>query len=384
MDYVGVRKVSPDGRVTGEARMLGLFTSKAYAEPASQTPLLNRKLRQILRHEDLIEGSHDYKAAVSLFDSFPKDELFAARTDDLRRAVVELLSLEGDRVRLLGRRSSDGRSVSLIAALPAARYDAELLDAFTALLRERFGTESVDTQTVLGEGERVRVHVTVHAPDGVPDVSLPELEQELDLARPHVGRRAARAARRPLRPDARRASSRRAGARASPSTTARRSTRRSPSPTSSASTGSSARACRSSSACQNEPEPHARRALQDRRQGRARRGDADAGGPRAARRRGGADADARRRRPDVGAGLRRARSRRRPLDLAEVGDRVADCVAAVRRGDAESDTLNRLVVVAGLDWRQVNILRAYRMYRQRIGSRFTQGYQNDVLAANPE
>ena len=40
--------------------------------------------------------------------------------------------------------------------------------------------------------------------------------------------------------------------------------------------------------------------------------------------------------------------------------------------------------MAGLNWRQVNILRAYRMYRQRIGSRFTQGYQNDVLAANPE
>ena len=74
----------------------------------------------------------------------------------------------------------------------------------------------------------------------------------------------------------------------------------------------------------------------------------------------------------------------RPLDLAAVGERVADCIAAVRRGDAESDTLNRLVLVAGLNWRQVNILRAYRMYRQRIGSRFTQGYQNDVLAANPE
>ena len=74
----------------------------------------------------------------------------------------------------------------------------------------------------------------------------------------------------------------------------------------------------------------------------------------------------------------------RPLDLAEVGERVADCIAAVRRGDAESDSLNRLVVVAGLNWRQVNVLRAYRMYRQRIGSRFTQGYQNDVLAANPE
>ena len=40
MDYVGVRKVSPDGRITGEARLIGLFTSKAYMEPATKTPLL--------------------------------------------------------------------------------------------------------------------------------------------------------------------------------------------------------------------------------------------------------------------------------------------------------------------------------------------------------
>src|SRR6476659_388273 len=62
MDYVGVRRISAEGEIVGETRMLGLFTTKAYAEPASQTPLLHRKLRQILRSADLIEGSHDYKA----------------------------------------------------------------------------------------------------------------------------------------------------------------------------------------------------------------------------------------------------------------------------------------------------------------------------------
>ena len=120
MDYVGVRRVTPDGEIAGEARLLGLFTTKAYSEPASETPVLHRKLRRVLEAEDLIEGSHDYKGAVALFDTFPKDELFAAPVDDLRRAVVALLALEGtDRVRLLGRRSADGRSASFILALPA-------------------------------------------------------------------------------------------------------------------------------------------------------------------------------------------------------------------------------------------------------------------------
>jgi glutamate dehydrogenase len=383
MDYVGVRKVSADGRITGEARMLGLFTTKAYAEPASQTPLLNRKLRQILRHEDLIEGSHDYKAAVSLFDSFPKDELFSARTDDLRRAVVALLSLEGDRVRLLGRVSADGRSASLIAALPAARYDAELLDALTALLRERFGTDSIDTHTVLGEGDRVRVHATVHAPEGVPDVSLRELEQELiSLTRtwedglrerlvgyfgPTRGRQLATEWG-PRFPEYYRASIDPALVVGDVELLDRLQREREPFVV----------------GLQNEP-GRTRVALY-KTGGKVELGDAmptleDLGlrvVEEVPTRLLGGDGETWVQ--DFGV----LGPDDRPLDLAEVGERVADCIAAVRRGDTESDTLNRLVLVAGLDWRQVNILRAYRMYRQRIGSRFTQGYQNDVLAANPE
>src|SRR3954447_12702233 len=136
MDYVGVRRVTPErsgdeasgrgsGEIAGEARLLGLFTSKAYTEPASETPVLHRKLRRVLEAEDLIEGSHDYKSAVALFDTFPKDELFAAPVEDLRRAVVQLLAMEGSaRTRLLGRRSPDGRSASFVLALPRDRYRA--------------------------------------------------------------------------------------------------------------------------------------------------------------------------------------------------------------------------------------------------------------------
>src|SRR3954452_9659887 len=152
MDYVGVRRVNADGEIAGESRLLGLFTTKAYAEPASETPVLHRKLRRVLEAEDLIEGSHDYKAAVALFDTFPKDELFAAPVEDLRRAVVALLALDGtDRVRLLGRRARDGRSASYILALPRDRYRALLVDRVRKLFRERFGTRDVEAQHVLDE-----------------------------------------------------------------------------------------------------------------------------------------------------------------------------------------------------------------------------------------
>ena len=249
MDYIGVRRISSEGEIVGEARMLGLFTTKAYAEPASQTPLLHRKLRQILRSEDLIEGSHDYKAAVSLFDSFPKDELFAASTHDLRGAVVALLALQGAQVRLLGRRDPDGRSASLIVALPRSRYDGELLARLHDLFRERFETDAVDSHLVLGEGDRVQVHFRVH-----------------DSERPARGRRARARAARSSPPRARGTTScarrsspatatprgapwRSSGARASRATTRHPRRRGWPCTTSAASRGWRRSASRSSSGC---------------------------------------------------------------------------------------------------------------------------------------
>ena len=199
--------------------MLGLFTTKAYAEPSSQTPLLHRKLRQILRHEDLIEGSHDYKAAVSLFDSFPKDELFAASTDDLRGAVVALLALQGQQVRLLGRRDPDSRSASLIVALPRSRYDGELLERLIDHFRVRFGTPSRRLPPRAGRG-RPRADPLPRARLGrAARPRLPRARGRGRRAHPHLGRRAARPPRRAPRRGAGPRAAWRSGRRASRATT---------------------------------------------------------------------------------------------------------------------------------------------------------------------
>ena len=78
MDSIDLKRIDASGAVIGELRLIGLFTSLVYLEQAARTPLLRRKLRRIVTAEDLIEGSHDYKATVSVFESFPRDELFQA------------------------------------------------------------------------------------------------------------------------------------------------------------------------------------------------------------------------------------------------------------------------------------------------------------------
>ncbi|MGH9105987.1 MAG: hypothetical protein ACRDZX_09150, partial [Acidimicrobiales bacterium] len=54
-------------------------------------------------------------------------------------------------------------------------------------------------------------------------------------------------------------------------------------------------------------------------------------------------------------------------EAAGFAPRLVEAVKAVLGGHAEANILNRLVVGAGLGWREVNLLSAYRAYRQVVG-----------------
>jgi glutamate dehydrogenase len=381
MDYIGVRRVDEQGEIVGMSRIIGLFTTKAYAEPASETPLLGRKLRQCLDGLGLIEGSHDYKAAVALFDTFPKDELFAAPADDLRGAVRSLLALEGtDKVRLLGRRDADGRNASLILTLPQARYDAALVERVRGLFRRRFGTSKVEAHHVLDDSLRARVHFLVHAPGELPELALRALEREvIELSRTWddelrdllVARGGAVAGRRLAEAWLPRFPSHYKG-------------------------------YTSTESAVHDVACFARLTAGEQHVVSLQPLD---GQTRVCLFKQGAKVELSEAMPmleDLGLRVIEELSTRligeedevwvqefrvlgpdgRPLDVEASGAGVAEAIAAVWRGAAESDSLNRLVVTAGLDRHQLAILRAYRKYRQRVGSRFTETYQNDVLVAN--
>ena len=66
------------------------------------------------------------------------------------------------------------------------------------------------------------------------------------------------------------------------------------------------------------------------------------------------------------------------------GPRLVDALDALARGETEVDSLNRLVTVAGLDWRQVTVLRAYLRYWRQTGTTLTAEDMTDPLVRFPE
>jgi glutamate dehydrogenase len=66
------------------------------------------------------------------------------------------------------------------------------------------------------------------------------------------------------------------------------------------------------------------------------------------------------------------------------GPRLVASLEALARGDTEVDSLNRLVTVAGLDWRQVTVLRAYLRYWLQGNTAFSATDLADPLVTFPE
>jgi glutamate dehydrogenase len=386
MEDVTVQRIDESGAVVGHLRVVGLFTRKAYMAPASRIPILSRKLRQIAAAEDLLEDSHDYRALVELFESFPKDELFVAGVEELRRTLVRLLDLqERKHIQLFVRPDLQEGRVAVLVALPRDRFNAELRLRLQDLLQRRFGGSSVDYHLSLTESEQALLHFAVHVEGPIPDVSFADLEQEVvSLARTWDDRLRERLV--ALHGEER------------------------------GNALADEYAQRFPTYYKSSTDVHLALLDVDHFE-RLKRGESFAVGLKNEREAGQAmtrvgiyKTGGKIRLSDLTPILRALGlivveevptrlhggdgetflhdfgvldEADRPLDLADCGERVADCIAAVWRGEAESDDLNRLVVTAGLTWREVAVLRAYRTYRSRVGALFGVDYKNEAYARNP-
>ena len=70
------------------------------------------------------------------------------------------------------------------------------------------------------------------------------------------------------------------------------------------------------------------------------------------------------------------------VDVPAVKAKFERTLARVWTGAAESDGFNRLVLLAGLAPREVDILRAYAKYLRQAGIGFSQAYMEDALAGH--
>ena len=181
LDYVGVKRFDDAGRVVGERRFLGLFTSIAYNAKAADIPLLRRKLAAVTQRAGFLPRSHKAKALATILEQFPRDELFQIEPDDLHRIAMGILRLgERQRTRLFVHRDAYGRFTSCLVYVPRENYNTEVRARMQALLTEALGGESSEFAVQFSDSPLARVLIVVRTPAGqAREVDVQELEQRI-------------------------------------------------------------------------------------------------------------------------------------------------------------------------------------------------------------
>jgi len=182
MDYIGVKEIDNAGVVIGERRFLGLFTSRAYGEDAATMPLLRRKLAAILEAEGAVEDSHDYKAITTIFNSIPKVELLGTSMRELRAEIKAILAAEGaNDVKVLRRPDALARGLFVLVILPRERFSNDLYRRIeTRLASALAATAVLDAHLAMDDSDQVRMHFYLAAPvDSAPAVSIDELRAQV-------------------------------------------------------------------------------------------------------------------------------------------------------------------------------------------------------------
>jgi glutamate dehydrogenase len=169
LDYIGVKLFNDRGEVIGERRFLGLFSSSAYRTSVRELPVVKRKVMEVLDRSGLSPRGHSGKDLMQILETYPRDELFQIKTDDLYEAVIGVLRMAGRRqLRLFLRRDGYGRFISCLIYLPRDRFTTvNRLSMQEILLRELNGI-GVDYTTRVTERMLARIHFIVRTDPADP------------------------------------------------------------------------------------------------------------------------------------------------------------------------------------------------------------------------
>jgi len=167
MDAICIKSFDGAGRAIGERLVVGLFTSLAYSRSPRAIPLLRRKVERTLERAGFDPASHDGKALLHILDTYPRDELFQIGEDELLETAMGILHLqERQRIALFVRRDPFERFVSCLVYVPRERYDTALRQRFAAILERAFSGTIETFNAQLDESVLGRVHFIVRTTPG--------------------------------------------------------------------------------------------------------------------------------------------------------------------------------------------------------------------------
>ena len=181
MDALFLKIFDAAGIPCGEKIFCGLFTSAAYSGQARFIPVLRQKLQAITDRSGYKPNSHDAKRLGHILETLPRDELFQGSIDELFNISMGILNLqERHRTALFVRHDSFERFVSCLIYTPRDGFDTALRHRMQKILEEFYQGPVTASYISLTDDVLSRLHMVVRTTPGtLADRDSAEVEAKI-------------------------------------------------------------------------------------------------------------------------------------------------------------------------------------------------------------
>lgn len=180
-DYVSIRQIDANGNVVKECRFMGLYTSSVYGESVRAIPYIRRKVAEIERRSGFDAKAHLGKELAQVLEVLPRDDLFQTPVDELFSTVMSIVQIqERNKIRVFLRKDPYGRFCYCLAYVPRDIYSTEVRQKIQQVLMERLKATDCEFWTFFSESVLARVQLILRVdPKNRIDIDPLQLENEV-------------------------------------------------------------------------------------------------------------------------------------------------------------------------------------------------------------
>ncbi len=185
-DYISIQRFDGKGKLVGEARFLGLYTSAVYLHGATEIPIVRRKIEEVMTRSGLHRNGHDWKELQQILEIYPRDDLFQSSVEELFELATGILQIhERRQIRLFLRRDYYGQFFSALVYVPREIYSTDFRLRVQQILQQALGCDQAEFTTYFSESVLARTQFLLRRSDHkkvTAKFDMAELEQRVSHA----------------------------------------------------------------------------------------------------------------------------------------------------------------------------------------------------------
>ncbi len=153
VDYILIKKIDKHGKYKGGSIIFGLYGTAIYFQSIKNIPILRGKMSYVLDESGFPLNGYNAKKIKNIIESLPRDILIQIDDNDLYCMCAHMLSsMRSHKLKLFMQQDWSGSFVNVIIFMPRHRLTPQVYNKISCYLKEKFNSNIIaDNITVVAQ-----------------------------------------------------------------------------------------------------------------------------------------------------------------------------------------------------------------------------------------